>query len=110
MEDNVITQKDFIEFEREDGTIEYRHPNYDQMMAEADALPPNEAPTISAEDIAKGDLLTVRRTRNQKLTETDWWAVGDRTMTQEQINYRQALRDITKTYKNLNEVIWPKLP
>ena len=39
MEENVIEQKDFIEFKREDGTIEYRHPDYDQMMAEADADP-----------------------------------------------------------------------
>ena len=111
MEENVkIQQEDFIEFEREDGIIEYRHPNYDQMMAEADALPPNEAPTISAEDIAKGELLTVRRTRNKKLAETDWWAVGDRTMTQEQINNRQALRDITETYVSMEDVVWPDKP
>lgn len=38
------------------------------------------------------DLLRVER--NKLLAETDWWAVPDRTMTQQQIAYRQALRDL----------------
>lgn len=38
------------------------------------------------------DLLRVER--NKLLTQTDWWAVPDRTMTPEQIAYRQALRDL----------------
>ena len=101
---------DFIEFIREDGTVEYRHPNYDQMMAEADAMVPNEAPEISAEEIALAALNSLRKVRNQKLTETDWWAVGDRTMTQEQTDYRQALRDITDTYSSLEDVVWPDKP
>ena len=36
----------------------------------------------------------LRAKRDEKLTETDWWAMSDRTMTTEQTNYRQALRDI----------------
>ena len=36
----------------------------------------------------------LREERDKKLTETDWWAMSDRTMTTEQTNYRQALRDI----------------
>lgn len=32
--------------------------------------------------------------RNKLLAQTDWWAVPDRTMTQQQIAYRQALRDL----------------
>lgn len=52
----------------------------------------------------------LRIARNQKLTETDWWAVGDRTMTQEQTDYRQALRDITDTYSSLEDVVWPDKP
>lgn len=35
-----------------------------------------------------------RSKRNQLLFETDWWALSDRTMTQAQIDYRQALRDL----------------
>jgi len=38
------------------------------------------------------DLL--RAERNKLIAETDWWAVPDRTMTQQQIAYRQALRDL----------------
>lgn len=49
----------------------------------------------------------LRQERNKKLEQTDWWAVGDRTMTQEQIDYRQALRDITKTYTSMEDVVWP---
>lgn len=100
----------FIEFIREDGTVEYRHPNYDQMMAEADAMVPNEAPEISAEEMALAALNSLRKARNQKLKETDWWAVADRTMTQEQTDYRQALRDITDTYSSLEDVVWPDKP
>ena len=36
----------------------------------------------------------LREERDKKLAETDWWAMSDRTMTTEQTNYRQALRDI----------------
>lgn len=50
--------------------------------------------------------------RNQKLDETDWWAVSDRTMTSEQITYRQALRDITThaNWPHLNDDDWPTKP
>ena len=33
--------------------------------------------------------------RAKMLRETDWWAVQDRTMTQAEKDYRQALRDLT---------------
>jgi len=37
----------------------------------------------------------LREERDKRLTATDWWAVSDRTMTNNQKSYRQALRDIT---------------
>ena len=40
-------------------------------------------------------LRLVRQERDKRLAETDWWAVADRTITNEQKNYRQLLRDIT---------------
>jgi len=52
----------------------------------------------------------LREKRNRLLAETDWWASSDLTMTTEQTNYRQALRDITETYSNLDEVVWPTKP
>ena len=52
----------------------------------------------------------LRAERNHRLAVTDWWASSDLTMTQEQINYRQALRDITETYTSLYNVVWPETP
>lgn len=52
----------------------------------------------------------LRSRRNELLAETDWWATSDRTMTSDQTTYRQALRDITKTYQSLDDVVWPTKP
>lgn len=63
------------------------------------------------------DLLRIER--NKLLAQTDWWAVPDRTMTQQQIAYRQALRDLpdnsTPTLTERSEldkssVTWPVKP
>jgi len=53
-----------------------------------------------------------RRNRDLFLAETDWWATSDRTMTDEQRNYRQALRDITlhENWPHLNDDDWPTKP
>ena len=53
-----------------------------------------------------------RAVRDRLLTETDWWAVSDRTMTAEQTAYRQALRDITShaNWPHLDEADWPTKP
>ena len=55
-------------------------------------------------------LSKLRRRRDALLQETDVWAFQDRTMTEAQIAYRQALRDITETYTSLDDVIWPEEP
>ena len=59
----------------------------------------------------------LREERNQKLLETDWWAGQDLTMTQEQKDYRQALRDLPSTTEpqldengQLTNVTWPTKP
>ena len=56
----------------------------------------------------------LRQQRNQLLDQSDWMAVSDRTMTQAQIDYRQALRDLPETADpqldengNLTNVTWP---
>ena len=53
-----------------------------------------------------------REQRNTKLSETDWWASSDLTMTAEQTAYRQALRDITShaNWPHLDEADWPTKP
>ena len=53
----------------------------------------------------------LRDVRDRKLRETDYWAYADMPdMTDEQKAYRQALRDITKTYDNIATVVWPTPP
>ena len=64
----------------------------------------------SAEEKAAEELARLRQVRDKKLRRTDWWASGDRTMTQSQIEYRQALRDITNTYTSVYDVVWPQEP
>jgi len=60
--------------------------------------------------VAAEPMRLLRVERDRKLTETDWWAVSDRTMTAEQTDYRQALRDITTSATSLDDVVWPTKP
>jgi len=60
--------------------------------------------------MAEANMMALRAERNQRLANTDWWASSDRTMTEAQTAYRQALRDITDTYTSLDDVVWPEEP
>ena len=53
-----------------------------------------------------------RITRNNKLSDTDFYALSDVTMSSEMQTYRQALRDITSHSKwpNLSDNDWPTKP
>lgn len=53
-----------------------------------------------------------RQKRDALLTETDWWASSDLTITEEQRSYRQQLRDITDhaNWPNLEDSDWPTKP
>ena len=69
-----------------------------------------------AELQAAEPLRLLRQQRNQLLQQSDWMAVSDRTMTQAQIDYRQALRDLPETADpqldengQLTNVTWPSL-
>ena len=64
----------------------------------------NSAPSESAQ------LDALRHERNILLKETDWMANSDVTMSDAWKKYRQELRDITKTYKSLDDVKWPTEP
>jgi hypothetical protein len=78
------------------------------MIQKADGTFTNPVPTQS-------QLMDrVRFQRNQLLAQSDWMAVSDRVMTQAQIDYRQALRDLPQTADpqldeqgNLTNVTWP---
>ena len=67
-----------------------------------------------AELTAAEPMRLLREQRNQLLQKSDWMAVADRTMTQAQIDYRQALRDLPEAADpqlnengNLTNVTWP---
>lgn len=76
----------------------------------AEELIEHNAKLPSAEEIAERKLKILRMERNSLLAQTDWWVAPDRTPTDEQLVYRQALRDITNTYSSIDEVIWPEKP
>ena len=59
---------------------------------------------------AERNISALRIERNAKLAETDHYGLSDQTMTDDMSTYRQALRDITKTYSSLDDVKWPEKP
>tara|TARA_R100000455_G_C6188523_1_gene63655 strand:- start:208 stop:564 length:357 start_codon:yes stop_codon:yes gene_type:complete len=52
----------------------------------------------------------LRAQRNLKLEETDWWAVADRTMTDAEKTYRQALRDLPANTSDPSNPTFPTKP
>jgi hypothetical protein len=60
--------------------------------------------------VAAEPMRLLRAERDTKLADTDWWATSDRTMTDDQTTYRQALRDVPANYSSLDEVVWPTKP
>jgi hypothetical protein len=56
---------------------------------------------------------TLRAKRNKLLSDTDYLALSDNTMTEEARTYRQALRDITEgltTKEQVEAVVFPNKP
>lgn len=78
-------------------------PNYAQKVVNGVLQADAEAASAIAESEAKGK-------RNDLLAETDWWANSDRTMTQAEIDYRQALRDLPQQAGFPDNVTWPTKP
>ena len=70
----------------------------------------SQVSTKKAELIAAEPMRLLREERDRRLAETDWWAMSDRTMTEAQTTYRQALRDITDSATSLDDVTWPTKP
>ena len=60
--------------------------------------------------IAAEPMKLLRAERDRLIAATDWWAGSDRTMTDAQTAYRQALRDITASATSLDDVTWPTKP
>jgi len=71
-----------------------------------------ELDTKADELAAAQPLLMLRNARNDRLKSSDWTQGAD---VPDDIKlawqpYRQALRNITETYSNLDEVVWPTKP
>ena len=67
--------------------------------------------------LAEIPMKRLREERDRKLSETEWWAGKDVTMSQARKDYRQALRDLPSTTSptldeqgNLTNVTWPTKP
>ena len=54
----------------------------------------------------------VRSLRDAELDATDWRAVSDRTISQDWIDYRTALRDLPQNHESANDAAdnWPQPP
>jgi hypothetical protein len=88
----------------EDGTIDWDEDNITEKPTQA------EIDTAIDEVLLEIPLKQLRAKRDELITETDWWVLPDRTPTDEQLAYRQTLRDITNTYTSLDDVVWPEKP
>lgn len=73
-------------------------------------LPPNPTEEQIKAVTDDNDIYHLRMERNYKLEQSDWMALQDRTMSQAEKDYRQALRDITNEYNSLEDVVWPEKP
>ncbi len=77
-------------------------------MTEADIAEFNANKPTDAEILAdKWEI--VREQRNARLSETDWRASTDRTLSDEWRDYRQALRDVP-TQSDPDNITWPTEP
>lgn len=72
---------------------------------------------VSAEDVEQSSATSgdeLRALRNQALAETDHFLMADYPISAKDLkkikSYRQSLRDITKTYSSLEDVVWPEYP
>ena len=70
----------------------------------------SQVSTKKDELVAAEPMRLLREERDRKLADTDWWATSDRTMTDAQTTYRQALRDVPASYTSLDDVVWPTKP
>ena len=82
-------------------------------LTEAEAKAKAEKEKAWNDNALSRALTNVRITRNNLLAETDFYALGDVTMSNDMKTYRQELRDITNgldTVDKCNAVTWPTKP
>ena len=60
--------------------------------------------------VVKANWDRVRQERNKLLSETDFYALSDVTMSADMTTYRQALRDLPASTAKSEDVVWPTKP
>ena len=60
-------------------------------------------------ELNNSEWVLIRSERNRKLTETDWRATSDLTLSDDWKTYRQSLRDVTSQSDPFN-ITWPTEP
>ena len=89
-----------------DGTVAAYDSNNNPITINLTSLATKETELLAADKLDQ-----LRKKRDELLSATDWWMFSDtNTATQAQLDYRQALRDITNTYSSLDDVVWPEKP
>ena len=103
--DAILALRPNAQFRLQGDVLTWTDPKLSEPTAE-------EIQTKYDELIAAQPLNEVRAVRNMKLAQTDWTQNRDVTLSNDADwkTYRQALRDITKTYKTLDTVKWPTEP
>ncbi len=90
-------------------THDYKYDPETDSIIEDNSPPGPPVPTQA--ELDEFELNGLRGERNGLLSQSDWMANSDSpAMTDAWKTYRQALRDITKTYKSQRDVIWPTKP
>ena len=103
--------------------IQALRPGYALMVEDYDLdkitwLEENPPTTPAKEDIiakaaelqSEADWIDFRKTRTEKLQETDYLGASDMTMTDEMRAYRQALRDLPENTIDPANPVWPTKP
>lgn len=93
----------------------YKIVNGERVEITGDELTAKKAEwAATADAIPAVELEQLRAERNDKLAECDWVVIkaqeNGTAVPSAWVTYRQALRDITNTYSNIDEVVWPEKP
>ena len=77
-----------------------RDDDYNQLEWYSEDIPKPTLAEVNAkiEELKAAEpMRLLRRERDRLIAETDWWVLPDRTPTDDQLAYRQALRDLPTT-------------
>ena len=80
-----------------------------QFTPEEEAARDAEEAAFSA-NVTNRAWAALRSKRDNLLMETDWWASSDLTITQDQKDYRKALRDLPANTADPTDITWPDAP